>query len=573
MTHKLTFRKIRAKNFRSIQNSWMEFDYQSHKATLVASTDNGSGKSTMLIFSLYYALFGKSYQKGSKIGSLINSRSNKDSIVEVEFCTKGSEWKVVRGQKPTVMEIWQDGVMHTNEASLKDPQGFLEALLGFDEKAFNSVIALGVNRFVPFVDFTAAERRVFVEGMLDLIIISEMATNTKDKIKAIKKQIDQLFYETGTMESKLTGRQRTIQILKDKKAQRLVESGTELNSFSEEQTKVTSLLLMSNKKIDELNTSIEIGVEEKQSSTKAMLDRFKYKDEGIKRAAGSVIHLEDCPTCQQSVTEAHKTAIQADADKESSALVTPIEKLTSDLVDIAKSVSKNVLIRNSINDVRIMQAKLESRLKSAGDSILSIQAKLVDSNEDSLIQIEQTEIDVISVQLETKTTEMNDFKKQESEHTQFLGILADDGVKASIVQQYLPFLVSDINNTLDKLNLFININIDNDFNMTMMSPNRKGQTIENLSTGQQRRVDLAVLLSWRNIAKKKASVDTNILILDEVLESLSATGVSEFMDFWRETADDVNIFVVTQRNDEFESYFDRSVLYALKDDATVIVGE
>jgi hypothetical protein len=471
------------------------------------------------------------------------------------------------------MEIWRDGVLLVNEAALKEPQAVLQALLGFDERAFNSVIALGVNRFVPFVDFTAAERRVFVEGMLDLIIISEMGTNTKDKIKAIKNLIDQSFYEVGTLESKLSSRERTMQILISKKEQRLAESGSEMETFIQEELKVNSLLLMSKNKIDELNLSIEVGVEEKHSSTKTMLERFKYKAEGIKKAAESVIHLDDCVTCKQGVTEAHKASIKADAEKEALSLAAPIEKLTKDLELLVLSVDKNKAIKNSINDVRIVQAKLESRLTSAMAGISSIKAKMVDSNEDALIQVEQNEINDMKIQIESKTKELNSLKNQEVEHSQFLVILGDSGVKANIVEQYLPFLVADINNTLDKLNLFININIDSDFNMTMLSPNRKGQTIENLSTGQQRRVDLAVLLSWRNIAKKKASVDTNILILDEVLESLSATGVSEFMDFWRETSDDVNIFVVTQRNEEFDEYFDRSIVYKLVDDRTVIVGE
>jgi DNA repair exonuclease SbcCD ATPase subunit len=569
--HKFTFKKIRAKNFRSIGNAFMELDYLASPSTLIASLDNGAGKSTLSIFAPYYALFGKSYQKSTKIGGLINSRSNKDSVVELEFETKGSSWMVRRGQKPALLEIWQDGVMLENEAAAKDPQAVLQGIIGFDEKAFNSVIALGVNRFVPFTEFTAQERRVFVESMLDLIIISSMNTLTKERIKAIKKVMEQLFYEIGILESKISGRKRTLQILNDKKQQRLAESGSELDGFNQEKTAVTAMQAKCTEKLAELQAAIIPDAETRQSQTKTMLDRFKMKADSIQRNADSVIHLADCPTCKQSVTEDHKSAIKAAADKEMADLTGPMAKLTADLAAIAELVQTNVDTRTKMGVANVLQVQLDGRLRAAQNSINAIQAKMVDSGEDKLIENEQTEIALLDVQIATKTEELNSHKKEETKHTQFLQVLADDGVKSKIVEQYTPFLVSSINTTLDKLNLYLNIDIDADFNITMNTPTRKNQTLEGLSTGQLRRIDLAVLLAWREIASKKASVDTNILILDEILENLSATGVNEFMDMWLELSKDTNLFVISQRHAEFEQYFDTSIVYKLVDDQTILV--
>ena len=568
---KLNFKKCRARNFRSISNSGLEINFDQHKTTAIASTENGSGKSTMCIFSIYYALFGKSYTKGSKVGGLVNTRSNKDCIVELEFETKGSDWLVKRGQKPSIFEIYQDGIRKDNEASIKDPQALLESIIGFNEQAFHSTIALGVNRFVPFVEFSAAERRTFVENMLDLTIISDMASNTKERIKGIKKQSDQAFYEGGTLESKLTARKRTLQILEEKKRLRLAESGDEMSVFVKEETDITKMLEMTKKKLDILNESIVVGAETKQSDIKTMLDKFKFKAEQLKTNSDNVIHLNDCPTCKQGVTEEHKTSIKETATAAIDALVAPMEKLTKDLNENLLIVNENNKVKLAIGDIRVMQAKLESRLTSAQNSIKALNAKTVDTNEDALIDIEQKEINLLSIQVTEKEAELNAHKLNEVKHNQFLKMLGDDGVKASIVQQYLPFLVSDINKTLDKMNLYLNIDLDSEFNISMKSPTRKNQTIENLSSGQACRVNLATLLAWRNVSKKKASVDVNILILDEILESLSANGVREFMEYWIEAEPNTNLFVVTQRNDEFEPLFDNNIIYSLKDDMTVIV--
>lgn len=547
----------------------MELDYRANKTTLVVSEDNGAGKSTLSIWALYYALFGKPYGKGVKMASLTNSRSNKDCLVEVEFDTRGSSWKVRRGQKPTIFEIYQDGKLLENEASLKDPQAYLQSqILGFDAKAFCSMIALGVTQFVPFMEMSAQERRTFVEQMLDMVVISGMNSKTKDRLKVIKKQIEQIEYEVGILESKKANHQRTLAILEERKQQRLNESGSELEILAVESGKYAHMDEMCTAKIFELEGKIENLVNERMTKLSTMITRFKGKMEDIQKNSDNISHLQNCPTCKQEVSEDHKQSISEAAANEKNSLKEPLEKLETEYNKLAEVLESNKAIQFSIDRIKTQKIQISSKLSSIQASIKSINTKMKDSGEDSLIEAEKEAITLVWNQLDGKDADLEKLRVKETHHNQLLQILKDDGIKANIVEQYLPALNQSINNTLDKMNLYIQINIDSEFNLSMFAPSRKGQTLENLSTGQLRRVDLAVLLAWREIAKSKASVDCNLLILDEILENLSANGVEEFMEMWHSIGDDINLFVITQRNAEFDQFFDNTIKYKLVDDMT-----
>lgn len=571
MANKLTFQKIRAKNFRSIGNAFLEIDYQSYSTTLIASENNGSGKSTLAIWALYFALFGKPYKAGAKIASLVNSKSTKDCLVEVDFETAGSQWMVRRGYKPGIFEIFQDGNLIENEAALADTQGYLQSIIGMDDKAFSNIVALGVDRFVPFVQMSAPERRAFVEQMLDLIVISGMNKLTKEKVSTLKKVLDQIHYDISMLESRRDGRLRTVNILETKKQQRLEESGSELAGHQSEIIKLKAMVAAADKKIEELTLTITAGASDKVGKVNGLISQFKSKAADIKRNADNVINLHDCPTCKQGVTEAHKSLIAAAAEVEAGKLTEPLQKLDSELLKAQEVVAQNNAIAESIKKIIPVRDNLKSKLSGHEMMVKQIESKMVDSNEDGLIQTEQDEIAKIDLDIVAKSNSLANEKRLETDMLQLLQILKDDGIKASIVAQYLPFLNQTINSILDQLNLYVQINIDSEFNVSMFAPDRKGQTIENLSTGQCRRIDLAVLIAWREIAKNKASVDCNVLILDEILENLSSSGVDEFMEMWSTIGAETNLIVISQRASEFDQYFDRTIRYSLKNDMTVEV--
>lgn len=571
MSNKLKLKKIRAKNFRSVGNMPLELDYTGASTTLIASENNGSGKSTLAIWALFFAFFNKPYKQGAKIGSLVNSKSNKDCLVEVEFETLGSQWIVKRGYKPAILEIYKDGKLIENEAANGDMQRYLVSVIGMDEKSFCNIVALGVDRFVPFVQMSAPERRAFVEQMLDMIIISTMNKIAKDKAKAVKGQIEQIDYDIAMLESKRQGRQRTVNVLEEQKRKRLSDSAVELSTHENEATKLRGMIRMGEDKMQAINEGINKSADSRVREIQTMITRFKGKQDDIKRSAANVVNLHDCPTCKQGVTEAHKQLIEASAEAEAGKLTEPLEKLASELLKAQEAVEHNRKLTEDIQKIATIREQLRSKLSGHEMIINQIQSKKVDANEDDLIKKEQDEIANIEREISAKSVALGAVSEMEKHHLHLLQILKDDGVKANIVSQYLPFLNQSINSILDRLNLYVQINIDSEFNISMFAPDRKGQTIENLSTGQCRRIDLAVLIAWRDIAKKKASVDCNVLILDEILENLSATGVEEFMEMWSTIGSKTNLIVITQRAAEFDQYFDRTIQYALRNDLTVEV--
>lgn len=570
-SNKLKFIRLKAKNFRSIGNMGLEIDYNASASTLIASVDNGSGKSNLAVWALYFALFGKPYAKDCKIGGLVNSKSGKDMLVELEFETLGSKWLVKRGYKPAIFEIWKDGKLIESEAAKKDYQAYLQSIIGMDEKAFENIVALGVERFVPFVQMKAEERRKFVERMLDLIVISQMNVVAKDKAKAIKKELDQLAYDIGILESKHAGRVRTRTILEQKKQQRLNETGAELDGFRAEETKIVGLMNKASDRISEEEAKRVPGVGVKIDRIKDMIRKFEAKRDEITRAAVSVEKLHDCPTCKQGVSEEHKSAIRAAAEVEAGKLAEPLEKLQNELKSSLALMEEQVALNAEILRLTNVKMQLEVKLQTVQTSIKNIEVKMVDSNEDAQIEAETKECETLAAEILVKNDAVKQLHKNEETVQQLLSVLKDEGIKANIVAQYIPFLNQQVNSILDRLNLYVQINIDSEFNVEMYAPNRKGQTLGNLSTGQLRRIDLAVLLAWREIAKNKASVDCNILILDEILENLSASGVEEFMEMWEIVGAETNLMVITQRAAEFDQYFDRTINYALRDELTIEV--
>lgn len=571
MANKLVFKKITAKNFRSIGNMPLELDYLVSPSTLIASEANGSGKSTLAIWALFFALFGEPYGKDCKIGGLVNSKSGKDCVVELTFETMGTQWHLKRGYKPAIFELSKDGKLIENEAANGDMQAYLQSVIGMDKRAFCNIVALGVDRFVPFVQMKTQDRRDFVEQMLDMVVISTMNSLTKDHVKAIRKQMEQLQYDIGILESKHAGHTRTLQILEEKKQQRLNESGSELEGLRTEEKKLVGMINLATDKIQNLEAQREPEAFGQLEKVKDMMTRFENKIAEVRRNAENVEKLHDCPTCKQGVKDEHKAAIRAAAEAEVEKLLTPIQKLEDERLKLTEKANRTTEINAECMRILGVKMQMSAKLEGITSEIKKIEAKMIDANEDDLIDQEKKARFELDTQIEEKSTELNLLMNREQEHLQLLQILKDDGIKANIVAQYVPFLNQQINKILDQLNLYLQINIDSEFNVSMFAPDRRGQTLGNLSTGQLRRIDLAVLLAWREIAKSKASVDCNILIMDEILENLSASGVDEFMEMWTGVGSDTNLIVISQRSAEFSEYFDREIRYSLKDDMTVEV--
>lgn len=574
MANKLEFIKLFAKNFRAIDNVGQTIDYTHNATTLVSSMDNGQGKSTLSVWALYFVLFDKPYGKDAKKASLVNSRNNKDCLVELEFKTKGSLWKVVRGIKPNIFEIWKDGVLLDNAAS-KDPQEFLEnKVLGFNEKTFGNMIVLHKDRFVPFANMNAAERRAYVENMLDLNVFSYMSDITKERIKSIKRDVDNFEYEEKTIQTKIEAKNSIIHNLNESLDKKNNQLDTEIEKYKSSNVDSEAMLLKLKEKESQLENNISKFDYDPSTHTKVkqIYQQMKDKINLLGDRISTVKGMDTCPTCHQKVSTAMQNIITKE-DRET------LDKLNEKLGTIIDKDQEYDLKNNDLKMVQAEMTKIQDAISKLNNTISSnnsfIQSFLImkmDNGEVGKIKSETEEKNKLQESLDFIVSNSRESLKSLDYHNTLLGMLKDSGVKSDIIKQYIPYLNTKINEYLDALNFNIHIELDEEFDITILSPERKNQGLGSLSSGQQCRINLAMLFAWRDIAQSKSSLDCNVLIMDEVLESLSEAGVIDFMSLYKgKFKNQSNLFVITQRASEFETYFDNTIMFKMINDFSVLM--
>jgi DNA repair exonuclease SbcCD ATPase subunit len=710
MSDKVILKKVRSKNFRSVGNSFIEVDLQSHNTSLVVSVDNGAGKSTTTISALYYGLFDKAYGEKARKTSLINSKSNKDSLVEVEFIAKGREYLVRRGQKPAVFEVYEDGEAWKNDSDNTDNQTRLLGVLGFDHVIFENVIALGRDRFVPFIKMDAATRRHVADEMLSTGIFGVMNDLAKEDLKELNRKVSDVEFETNTVTQKLEAAERLVaqhntnrgEIVEAARAriaeleEDLTKKGdlrtrldTKRQETAGEAARITDELAAVQQSVENLQEGFDKRIVLRRAETQKVIselsDRFQSSlrsiaaeqrtrleeatkagrlavDEAsasVQRMKGILGDLQrkastegnkaaqfrslgDCPTCLQVVPEEHKDRIAGEIEETVAQVNAGVAKLEPKITDgeaalqkakdDAAKVTDGVVEWTNAEAAKVeaecgkavqmaKQAELDTELDTiraeANEATATLREQMVplkDQNQEFVTKLNELNTaiatldgQISSVQGEIKTqhgviernldqgadeqlkkleaekgelnarlTELtdayNDLKAEAKSLGEMLVILKDTGVKADVVKQYIPFFNKRVNELLDGMGMYINFVMDEDFNIEMADPTRKNQNLYDLSTGQQRRIDLAILFVWREIASMKSSISCNLLILDEVLENLSQQGVVDFMGMFENVyGGKTNLMVVTQREDEFSEYFDHVIKYRLTDDFTVLM--
>lgn len=572
---KLHLKTVRAKNFRSFGAQFIEIDLTQPK-TLVVSGDNGAGKSTGLTHALTFVFFDKAYQKGQKKTSLLNSKNGKECMVEVEFETKGHDWKVRRGIKPNVFEIYKDGVIVSAEAAGKDYQAYLIDILGMDDKVFFNTVVLGRDKFVPFNEMSASDTRNFVEVLLDLGVFSRMNEITKEDIKAVTREITDNGYSQGKVETDIAAACRVIGVLEDSKRSKQADNAGLLADANGELAELLGKIVRAEALRDNLQKQESAFASDLVTKTDKMytlLLQLNSKKSVHQHTRDNFMSMTTCPTCEQVVSDDRKHEVDKKLTPEITTLEGGIVKLKAqwepekERVDQLKEVQAKLLVANnglsSLKNITLpMIERRIVELSKSGDT----------TDEEAKIAAEQVQLTAFSENLKALKDYETGLLKKKTDLTALLTFLKDDGVKSDIAKIYIPVLNQKVNQFLDALNLWVNITIDEEFGMTMFAPDRKGQSISDLSTGQMRRIDLAMLLAWRDVAQMKSSVDTNLLIMDETLENLSAQGVADFVEFIENAyKGDMSLFVISQRKDEFSAYFDNVIEFALKDDFSYLV--
>lgn len=744
VTHKLTFRKGRAKNFRSIGNEFMEIDYQRNPATLVTSDDNGAGKSTMLVWLLFFVLYNDTYSKKEKKAGLVNSQNKKDCVGEVEFACRGSEWKVRRGIKPDFVEVHQlvDGEWKqvVNEAAKADMNKYIVNLIGIDQKMFENSLVLGKEKFIPFTEMYTADRRTMVEAIWDLGFFSLMNEDVKAKIKVLNKTLEDISNEFGMkmidhtnkktqlaqiIESNNRIQQQSAEILEQERI-RLSSLDADISSYQDEMARLQEVEVNTKKEIGEVESRLNQESTEEIENLKAQyaekmkavddiasdkaedyerielssaeqalnnirdqarkvterknevlnqrnenlnvlneaMERMRYGEgfrikfqtekEGYQESIQKFHDMGTCPTCQQEVSEEAKSQVQYEGNIKIRDVDSRIERLETMLEEINTTIAEHKAkddefvrqvaeidaelsslrdqaaeAHNGIETIKrdiqefyktaeIEKASLDRELKS---QILSNRQALNTRFDDITASLQQTletasqgratvkdkigelkarraplvasiadlerklsvqptptaDLEAVIAGIEQSLADLEERRQTTDEelqdHNHLLHFLKDDQTKARIISLYLPFLNKKINEYLEGMNMFLDISVDDTFDITMGTAGRKGQSLFSLSSGQRVRVNIAITMALRDVANLKASVQCNILVFDEVLENLSERGVQECIEMLKYKFSNNNLFVISQREQEFQEYFSHNIRYGLRNGMTQVISK
>ena len=554
----ILFETIRWKNFLSTGNQYTEVDFTKNHTNLIVGT-NGAGKSTVLD-ALTFSLFGKPFRKINK-PQLSNSTNEKDCKVEVEFSVNNTDWKIVRGIKPNLFEIWRNGSLMDQSSAALDQQKWLEQnVLKMNYKSFTQIVILGSSTFVPFMQLTTANRREVIEDLLDIKIFSSMNVVIKEKIRQLKEEIKVLELKKETLRDKVDMQKNFIEELENR-------GNANINANKEKITNLNlevGIYLEDNEKIqDDIDVLVEkqekhTGATEKLRKLGNLKGKISQKVSTITKEHKFFTENTVCPTCTQSIEEEFRINRIKDAQdkakelqsgykeleeaiKEEEERERQFTELTKEVTSLTHGISKN---NTKISGCQRQIRDLESEIQRITD-------QLANRN------IEHEKLESFKDNLKTTYDELAHRKDTINYYDFSYSLLKDGGVKSKIIKKYLPLINQQVNRYLQMMDFYINFTLDEEFNETVQSPIHEDFSYASFSEGEKMRIDLALLFTWREVARMKNSVNTNLLIMDEVFDSsLDGFGTEEFLKIIKYVVKDANIFVISHKTgleDRFES--------------------
>ena len=554
----ILFETIRWKNFLSTGNHFTEISFNSHATTLIVG-NNGAGKSTVLD-ALTFSLFGKPFRKINK-AQLINTANERDSLVEVEFTINETEWKVRRGIKPNIFEIHRNGNCLDQFANANDQQKWLEQIvLKMNYKSFTQIVILGSSTFVPFMQLTATNRREVIEDLLDIKIFSSMNSLIKDKIRQMREENRTLELKKDSLNDKVKMQSNFIEEIEQQGKGRIEDNKQKItNLFSECDDYVSENEAFEND-VHDLTKSQEMltGSKEKLRELGNLKGKISQKVSTITKEHKFFTEHTVCPTCTQGIDEDFRLNKIADAQSKAKELksgytqleeaIKQEEEREHQFLAVSKEIT-NLTHGISKNNTRI--SGCQRQIRDLESEIQTITEQLADRNtEHEKLESFKKGLDKTYESLATKndTVRYYDFS---------YGLLKDGGVKSKIIKKYLPLINQQINRYLQIMDFYINFTLDEEFNETVQSPIHDNFSYSSFSEGEKMRIDLALLFTWREVARFKNSVNTNLLILDEIFDSsLDEFGTEYFTKIIRFVIQDANVFIISHKtgmDDKFDS--------------------
>ncbi len=558
----ITFTTLKWKNFLSTGNAFTTVNFSESKTTLVVG-HNGAGKSTMLD-ALAFALFGKAHRNISK-PQLLNSINNKNCVVEVEFNVSGSNYKIVRGIRPNIFEIWKDGTMINQSSHSKEYQKILEQnIIKLNHKSFHQIVVLGSSSFIPFMQLAAGARRDVIEDLLDINVFSKMNNILKEKNSLLKEDIKSTEYDLELAKEKIDLQSKYIKEVESLSNDQIESKELEIKEVNDDiQSLQTSNATFSDE-IEKSSIGLQENLKKNHNKKQALLQykaEFNQKISTLVKETKFYEENDTCPTCSQDI----------DSDLRSTKLSTAktkaaeIQKALDDVGDQATIVESALdELTSTSEDIRNKTSSISSnnreivRLQGQIQNITAAITKIRGNDGD--VAKSKSDLDILKGKKDDLFEKRLYFNESLSYNSVILEMLKDTGIKTKIIKQYLPVINKLVNQYLQVLDFFVSFHLDEAFSETIRSRHRDAFTYDSFSEGEKQRIDLALLFTWRMIAKMKNSVATNLLILDETFDSsLDYEGVDNLMKIIYTLDDDTNVFVISHKGDILEGKFENKL--------------
>ena len=557
----IKFEKIRWKNLLSTGNQFTEIEFNRNDTTLIIG-ENGSGKSTVLD-ALCFGLFGKPFRIISK-SQLVNTVNAMETVVEVEFSIASRKYKIIRGIKPNVFQIWQNDIMLNQEANNRDYQKILEQqILKLNYRSFTQVVILGSSTFVPFMQLKARFRREVVEDLLDIKIFSMMNMLLKQRLKDLVLELQEIEYDYKLSGEKISMQEDYILDIKKNKDVIVKEKQTTYDNNTVELDKKRNEKIQLEKINKGLYESIgdQIKTESKDVKLKDLRSTLTEKQKEKDKMIAFLNDNEDCPACEQHIDKDFKDKMIITKEDERHGIVEGLAKMKLELdktelrLDEIKKITNNIQT-NSIDIAGLNTSMLELEkwnVKLDGE-IKGLEQSVINNSDEEKMKTLQKEFDDIEKQRKNLKEE-----KVYSEASR--AMLQDTGIKTKIIKQYLPIMNQLINKYLASMEFYVNFTLDENFIETIKSRFRDNFNYASFSEGEKMRIDLALLFTWRAIAKMKNSTNTNLLILDEIFDSsLDSAGTDEFLKILN-TLEGENVFVISHKQDVLVDKFKHTLKF------------
>ena len=552
----LIFQKLRYKNFLSSGDSFTEIDFLANSNNLIIGS-NGAGKSTILD-ALTFVLFNKPFRKINK-PQLVNSVNEKNCLVEIEFSANNRQYLVRRGIKPNVFDIEVDGKLLDKRGDDRDNQQTLEeGILKVNYKSFTQIVILGSSTFVPFMQLSAAHRREVIEDLLDIRVFSSMSSIVKEKIREIRDQLKVLELQKTNLKEKGQMLAKFIEDITKRGEENIEEKRERIKQCMFEQTELNNKNIEILSEIEGLNKELEelqdAGAKLKKLGP--LRGKIQQKLATVNKNKEFFLENETCPTCTQELhdhlREDKSTELGIEAQKLDEGLkqledtIAAEEKREQEFTDVSKHL---IACNRQVSENNANHTNLQKNITGLETDIEKIRNS-IDNQDESREQLKATATKLSSVK--DQITELN----VEMANHKFVGdLLKDGGVKTNIIRKYIPLINKHVNKYLQMMEFYINFNLDEEFNETVVSPIHERFSYSSFSEGEKMRIDLALLFTWREVARVRNSVNTNLLIMDEVFDSsLDGFGTEEFLKIIRYVVKDANIFIISHKTELHERF-------------------